>query len=136
MQRQPLTNFMLVTRESALMTQTIYVRRCDPGWAGRPGSLGVAGRGSLISPGVAGRGSATPRDPANPDMCCWLYLNHFLANPSSVEVEVSLAHGSTHAIRVRASMCAASRLDWIKPCIPPRRARMQSLSGVSSRHEL
>ena len=67
-QRQPVTEFMLVTvtRESAIMTQTIYVRRCDPGWAGRPGSLGVAGCRSLISPGVAGRGAATPRDPANP----------------------------------------------------------------------
>ena len=58
-------NFMLVTRESALMTQTIYMRRCDPGWAGRPGSLGVAGRGSLISPGVAGRG-ARVGDPPRP----------------------------------------------------------------------
>ena len=38
--------------------------RACPGRAGS--SLGVAGRGSLISPGVAGRGSATPRDPANP----------------------------------------------------------------------
>ena len=39
-----------------------------PGRAGQPGSLGAAGRGSLISPGsrVAGRGSAIPRDPANP----------------------------------------------------------------------
>ena len=59
-----------VTRESAIMTQTIYVRRCDPGWAGRPGLLGVAGCGSLISPGVARRGSADPSDPgadpANP----------------------------------------------------------------------
>ena len=57
---------MLVTGESALMTQTIYMRRCDQGWAGRPGSLWVAGRGSLISPGVAGRGagSAIPRDGA------------------------------------------------------------------------
>ena len=58
-------NFMLISRESALMTQTIYVRRCDPGWAGRPGSLGVAGRGSLISPGVAGRG-ARVGDPPRP----------------------------------------------------------------------
>ena len=56
---------MLVTRERALMTQTIYVRRCDPGWAGRPGSLGVAGRGSLISPGVAGR-RARIGDPPRP----------------------------------------------------------------------
>ena len=60
---------MLVTRESALMTQTIYVRRCDPGWAWRPGSLGVAGSGSLISPGVAGARVGYPprrRDLANP----------------------------------------------------------------------
>ena len=43
--------------------------RACPGRAGRPGSLGVAGRGSLISPRVAdrGRGSATLRDPANPE---------------------------------------------------------------------
>ena len=34
-----------------------WVRRCDPGRAGRPGSLAVAGRGSLISR-VAGSGSA------------------------------------------------------------------------------
>ena len=36
-----------------------------PGRAGRPGSLGVAGRGSLISPGVAGRG-ARVGDPPRP----------------------------------------------------------------------
>ena len=68
MQRQLMTNFMLVTRESALMTQTIYVRRCDPGWAGRPESLGVAGRWLLISPGVAGRGArvGNPRLPCQP----------------------------------------------------------------------
>ena len=44
--------------------------RACPGRTGRPGSLGVAGRGSLILPGVAGRGaqpgSVTHRDPANP----------------------------------------------------------------------
>ena len=48
-------------------------RRCDLGWAGRPKSLGVAGRGSLISPGVAGRGARVgdPERLANPDseMC-------------------------------------------------------------------
>ena len=60
---------MLVTRESALMTQTIYVRRCDPGWAERPGSLGVAGLGSLILPGVAGRG-ARVGDPPRPCQPC------------------------------------------------------------------
>ena len=57
MQKQLIKNFILVTRESALMTQAIYLRLCDTGWAGRPGSLRVAGRGSLISPGVAGRGA-------------------------------------------------------------------------------
>ena len=43
-----------------LMTQTIYVRRCDLGWAGLPSLLGVAGRWSLISPGVAGHGARRP----------------------------------------------------------------------------
>ena len=52
-QRQPVTNFMFVTRESALMTQTIYMRRCDPGWAWLPWLLRVSGCWSLISPGVA-----------------------------------------------------------------------------------
>ena len=64
MQSQPITNFMIVTRESALMAETIYVKRCDPGGAGRPGLLGVAGRGSLISPDVAGRGSRVGDPPA------------------------------------------------------------------------
>ena len=45
------------------------VDKC-PGWAGRPGLLWVADRGSLISPGVAGRGVLVtvgdPRDTANP----------------------------------------------------------------------
>ena len=42
MQRQPITNFLLVTRESAEMIQTIYV------WARRPGSPGVAGRSARV----------------------------------------------------------------------------------------
>ena len=39
--------------------------RVCPDRAGRPGSLGIAGRGSLISPGVVGRG-ARVGDPVNP----------------------------------------------------------------------
>ena len=40
------------------------------GRAGRPGSLGVAGRGSLILRGVAGRG-ARVGDPPRPCQHCW-----------------------------------------------------------------
>ena len=45
----------LLTREIAIMTQAIYVRRCGPGWVGRPGSLGV--RGSQVADFARGRGS-------------------------------------------------------------------------------
>ena len=53
-QRQLIMNFMLVTWESALMTQTIYVRCCDQGWARWPWSPWVAGRWLLILPEAAG----------------------------------------------------------------------------------
>ena len=51
-----------------MMTQTIQVRHSDPAWAGRPGSLAVTGRGSLISPGAAGRGAPVcyPQRPCQP----------------------------------------------------------------------
>ena len=60
--RRPITTFMLVTRESA-------VRKCSV-TAGavtltRPGSHGVAGRGSQVLAGVAGRGSQVC-DPVRP----------------------------------------------------------------------
>ena len=60
-----------------MMTQTFYVRRCNPGWAGRPGSLGFAGRGSLISPGVAGRG-ARDGDPPRPCLP-WTHRGYTIA---------------------------------------------------------
>ena len=64
--------------QTAVLTRCVFelarlgaiglVRYCNPGRAGRPGSLGVAGRGSLISPEVAGRGARVgdARDPAYP----------------------------------------------------------------------
>ena len=63
--RRPITTFMLVTRESA-------VRKCSV-TAGaqprtRPGSHGVAGCRFWPGSRVAGRRSATPCDPANPDI--------------------------------------------------------------------
>ena len=44
------------------MTQTIYVRCCYPG-PGLRQAARVAGRGSLISPGVAGRGARVGNPP-------------------------------------------------------------------------
>ena len=76
-QRQPITNIMLVTRESAMMTKTIYVRSCDPGGEagqGGPAHSGLLVAGRWFSPGslVARRWSATPQlwlAPANPVWC-------------------------------------------------------------------
>ena len=59
-----ITIFILVTRESVIMAQTIQ-QHCDSGRAGLPWSLEVAGCRSLILPGVAGHW-ALVRDPSQP----------------------------------------------------------------------
>ena len=61
---------MLVTRESAMMTQTIYVRRCDPGRAGRPVSLRVAGRSAAdFTRGRGSRGAGRRPPTTLPTLC-------------------------------------------------------------------
>ena len=108
-----------------------------PARAGWPGSLGVAGRGSLISPGVARRATgvgnprrpciawgATPGDPANP-----AHAAHALREGQSATLY-------QHCLRRESPVSAAGECLMLKklPCVGgSRAAAAQAARGVQER---